>query len=83
MAGVTANFTSDLAPKVTRASLGTMSDMMHQMGNYQGLSLVTTDLPAHRYTFDAKFDKGDMTVRMRLDGDGKIMGYYVSPGAPS
>ena len=82
MAGVTSNFSSDLAPQVTRASLGVISDQLHGMGNYQGLSETATDVPARRYTFDAKFDKGDMTVQMRLDAAGKVAAYRVSPGAP-
>ncbi len=82
MAGATANFSSDLTPQVTRASLGILSDTMHKMGNYQGLTETATDTPARRYTFDAKFDNGDMTVQMRLDASGKIVAYRVSPGTP-
>jgi hypothetical protein len=82
MSGVTADFSSSLAPQVTRASLGALSDTMHKMGNYQGLTEASTDLPTRRYTFDAKFDNGDMTVLMRLGSDGKIVAYRVSPGAP-
>ncbi len=82
MAGVTANMDSSLAPQVTRASVGTLSDEMHNFGTYQGLTETGTDIPAHRYTFDAKFDKGDMTVQMRLDPDGKIAAYRVTPGPP-
>jgi hypothetical protein len=83
MAGVTANFDSSLAPQVTRASVGALSDQMHQFGTYQGLTETATDIPAHRYTFDAKFDKGDMTVQVRFDPDGKLLAAYrVSPGAP-
>lgn len=81
-AGVSSNFDSDLAPQVTRASVGTLSDKMHALGNYQGLTEAATDVPSHRYTFDAKFDKGDMTVFVRLDTDGKIGAYRVVPGAP-
>ncbi|MDQ6766600.1 MAG: hypothetical protein M3Z41_02190 [Candidatus Eremiobacteraeota bacterium] len=83
MAGVTSNFDSALAPQVTRASLGVLSDTMHKMGNFQGLTETATDLPAHRYVFDAKFDRGDMTVQMRLDPDGKVAAYKVLPGSPS
>jgi hypothetical protein len=82
MSGVTSNFSSGVAPQVTRASLGMLSDQLHAMGNYQGLTETATDVPAKRYTFDAKFDKGDMTVQMRLDANGKIAAYRVSPGAP-
>src|SRR5579872_338700 len=80
--GVTQNFTSDLASQVTRASVGTLSDKMHALGAYQGLTETATDIPARRYTFDAKFDKGDMTVGMRLDVDGKIAAYRIVPGVP-
>lgn len=83
MAGVTANMDSEAAQQVTRASLGAVSDLMHRMGNYQGLTETATDIPARRYTFDAKFDHGDLTVKLRLDADGKIAGYHVIPGAPS
>jgi hypothetical protein len=82
MSGVTSNFSSEVSPQVTRASLGVLSDQMHGMGNYQGLTETATNLPARRYTFDAKFDKGDMTVQMRLDASGKVAAYRVSPGAP-
>ena len=83
MAGVTANMDSDAAQQVTRASLGAVSDLMHRMGNYQGLTETGTDVPARRYTFDAKFDHGDLTVKLRLDPDGKIAGYHVVPGPPA
>lgn len=82
MATVQSNFDSSLAPKVTRASLGLLSDKMHSLGNFQGLTETATDLPARRYMFDAKFDKGDMSVAMRLDPDGKIAAYRVVAGAP-
>ena len=82
MATVQSNFDSSLAPQVTRASLGLLSDKMHSLGNYQGLTETATDIPARRYMFDAKFDKGDMSVAMRLDSDGKIAAYRVVPGAP-
>jgi len=83
MGGVTANMDSEAAQQVTRASLGAVSDLMHRMGNYQGLTETGTDIPTHRYTFDAKFDHGDLTIKLRLDADGKIAGYHVIPGPPA
>jgi protein involved in sex pheromone biosynthesis len=82
ISGVTSNFDSTLAAQVTRASVGALSDKMHALGNYQGLTEAAMDIPSHRYTFDAKFDKGDMTVGMRLDASGKIAAYRVVPGTP-
>ena len=79
---VTTNFASSLVPQVTRASVGALSDKMHSLGTYQGLTQTGTDIPARRYTFDAKFARGDMTVDMVLDASGNIIGYHVVPGAP-
>lgn len=82
MAGVTSNFNGNLASQVTRASVGTLSDKMHALGNYQSLTETATDIPSRRYSFDAKFDKGDMTIGLRLDANGKIAAYRVVPGPP-
>jgi hypothetical protein len=82
ISGVTQNFSPELAPQVTRASVGALSDKMHALGTYQGLTETAMDIPSRRYTFDAKFDKGDMTVGMRLDANGKILAYRVVPGTP-
>ena len=82
MATATAQFDSQLVPQVTRASLGVASDAMHKLGNYQGLTEVATDSIKREYRFDAKFDKGDMTIVMRLDPDSKIAAYRVIPSAP-
>jgi hypothetical protein len=79
-ASVTQNFSSDLASQVTRASVGTLSDKMHALGNYQGLTETQTDIPSRRYMFDAKFDRGTMTIGMKLDADGKVVAYRVIPG---
>ncbi|MDQ6780425.1 MAG: DUF3887 domain-containing protein [Candidatus Eremiobacteraeota bacterium] len=82
MSAVQANFTPDLAASVTRATVGDYSDKMHRLGGYQGLTETGNDIPRHLYIFDAKFDKGDMTVRIRMSGDGKVAAYRVTPGAP-
>jgi hypothetical protein len=80
VAGVTQNFSSALSSQVTRASVGTLSDKMHALGNYQGVTETQTDIPNRRYMFDAKFDHGDMTIGMRLDAEGKVIAYRVVPG---
>jgi len=76
------NFDQNTAAQLTRASVGSLSDMMHQLGSYRGITETGNDLVSHVYVFDAKFDKGDMTVRLRLDADGKVAAYRVTPGAP-
>lgn len=80
VASVTQNFSSALGSQVTRASVGTLSDKMHALGSYQGVTETQTDIPNRRYMFDAKFDHGDMTIGMRLDPDGKVIAYRVVPG---
>ncbi len=80
MQGVTANFDSALAGQVTRASLGALSDKLHSLGQYQGLTETQINVPRREYTFDAAFDKGHATVAMRLDADGKVAAYRVLVG---
>lgn len=82
MSAVQSNFTPDLAASVTRATVGDYSDKMHRFGGYKGITETGNDIPRHLYIFDAKFDKGDMTVRMRLSDDGKVAAYRVTPAAP-
>lgn len=72
-------FDDALRPHVTRASVGLISDKMHALGNYNGLSLLATDTSKHEYTYRASFSKGTMNVVVRLDADGKLAAYRVFP----
>jgi hypothetical protein len=81
MATMSANFDSTLQTKVTRAEVGALSDQMHKLGDYQGLSLMATDLTKNEYTFRANFSKGTMTVVERLDPNGQVAAYRVFPTA--
>jgi hypothetical protein len=75
--GVTQNFNDALKAQVTRSQVGTISDQMHRLGDYQGLTYVNTDPAKNEYTYRANFSKGSMTVVLRLDPDGKIAAYRV------
>jgi hypothetical protein len=68
--------------QVTRAQLGDLSDKMHALGSYEGLTETIADPDRGVYQYDAKFSGGHMTVWMRLDPTGKVGGYRLVPGAP-
>lgn len=77
--GVTANMDSALAPTVSRGEVGDLSDRMHKLGDYSGLTQVTADTNAQKYTYVAKFSKGAMIVELRMDPDGKVAAYRIVP----
>jgi hypothetical protein len=79
LSGVTSYFDDALKAQVSRASLGLLSDKMHALGDYEGLSLLATDPAKHEYTYKASFTKGAMNVVVRVDGDGKLAAYRVFP----
>jgi hypothetical protein len=75
--GVTAHFDDQLKAQVTRSEVGILSDRMHQQGDYQGLSFVSSDPNKNEYTYRANFSKGSMNVVLRLDENGEIAAYRV------
>jgi len=77
--GVTQNFDSGLAGQVTRSEVGDLSDRMHKLGDYTGLTEANSDDAAHKYTYLAKFSKGALMIEMRLDTGGKVAAYRVVP----
>jgi hypothetical protein len=76
---VSQNFDDQLKPQVSRAEVGMLSDKMHSLGTYQGLTLVSSDPSKNEYTYRAAFDHGAMNVVIRLDQNGKIAAYRVFP----
>lgn len=79
LAGVTANFDDTLRDQATRAQVATISDKMHALGDFQGLTATKQDDDTRRFWYDAKFANGDMTIEMRLHSDGKIAAYRIVP----
>jgi hypothetical protein len=79
IAATTAHFDDALKGQVTRGSIGQISDEMHALGAYHGLKPATSDPDNGRYDFQAAFDKGTLIVHLRLDPDGKIGAYRVTP----
>ena len=74
------SFDEPLKTEVTRAQVGAISDAMHMLGAYKGLQPLETNTGANgRYDYAATFDRGTMLVMVRLDPDGRIAAYRVSP----
>lgn len=74
---LTQNFDDTLKSQVTRAQVGTLSDQMHELGDYKGLTFVSSDPSKNEYTYRAGFTNGSANVVVRLDGQGKASAYHV------
>lgn len=77
-AAVTQNFDDGLKKQVTRAQVGMLSDKMHKLGDYKGLTYVSNDGLKNEYTYRANFSNGSAPVVMRMGADGKIAAYRIS-----
>ncbi|MGZ3498003.1 MAG: hypothetical protein ACXWNK_16920 [Vulcanimicrobiaceae bacterium] len=75
--GVTSNMDDSLKNQVTRAQVGTLSDQMHKLGDYKGLTFVNSDPNKGEYTYRADFTGGSSNLVVRLDSDGKLSAYRV------
>ena len=75
----TQNFDDSIKPQVTRTEVGIMSDQMHKLGDYKGLTYVSDDPSRNRYTYRGEFTNGSMNVLIRFDQDGKVAAYRVFP----
>lgn len=78
-AGVSSNFDDTLKTQVTRSEVGILSDQMHRLGDYRGLTFVSSDPNKNEYTYRAGFTNGTMRIVVRLDADGKFSAYRVFP----
>jgi len=76
---VVAAFDGATAPSVTRASVGALSDLLHRLGDYRGLSLLAEDPAKSEFTFRAAFSHGSVNLAIRLDPDGTLAAYHVFP----
>jgi hypothetical protein len=77
--GAIQNFDDSLKAQATRTQVALISDKMHALGDFQGLTQTKADDDTYRYWYDAKFSKGDMTVEMRLHANGSIAAYRIVP----
>ncbi len=77
-AAVTQNFDSALQKQVTRAQVGLLSDKLHKLGDYKGVTYVSEDGLKNEYTYRANFSHGTAPVIVRFDSDGKVAAYRIS-----
>ena len=77
-AAVAKNFDSALQKQVTRAQVGMLSDKLHKLGDYKGLTYVSNDGLKNEYTYRANFSNGMAPVIVRFDSDGKVAAYRIS-----
>jgi len=80
-AAVTPYFDDALRPQISRAGIGVISDKMHALGSYNGLTLLGSDAATREYSYRASFSKGTMTVVVRVDDDGRLAAYRVFPSS--
>ncbi len=78
---VVGNADDAIKASITRAEIGTLSDKMHALGAYKGLTLVASDPVKNEFTYRADFDTGAMNVVVRVDADGKLAAYRVFPSS--
>ena len=76
-AGVSANFDDAVKRTVGRAEVGVMSDKLHRLGDYKGLTLLSSDAAKNEFIYRAAFSRGTMNVGLRLDPDGKVAAYRI------
>lgn len=76
---VAGNFDDQLKTQVTRQEVGLLSDKMHALGAYKGLTFLSGDPVKSEFVYRAAFDKGTMNVTVRVDPDGRLGAYRVSP----
>ena len=77
--GAIADFDDTLKGQVTQAQVGAISDAMHMLGNYKGLDSLHGDGNTGRYDYVANFERGKMLVMLRVDPNGRIGAYRVTP----
>ncbi|MBV8491823.1 MAG: hypothetical protein JO199_14950 [Candidatus Eremiobacteraeota bacterium] len=75
----------DLAPSVhlTRVQVAEASDELSAQGKLLSVKETTVNCPAGVHCFDVKFEKRTYLERLRLDENGKVVGwsYHVAPAA--
>ena len=76
-AAVTAKFDASLKSQVTRTQVGALSDRLHHLGNYQGLTLTDDDVAKNEYSYNAAFTGGTAKVIERLDGNGNLAAFQI------
>jgi hypothetical protein len=74
---VTPQFDSALRTQISRGEVGMLSDKLRALGAYTGLTLLDGDPVKNEYVYKAAFDKGSMSVAVRLDSNGQLSAYRL------
>jgi hypothetical protein len=78
IAGTTKYFDGDLKAKVTRESLGSLSDRMHALGSIKSFKTLHADPAKGEYEFTADMDRGAFLVFVKIDQQHRISGFRLS-----
>jgi hypothetical protein len=77
----------DLAPgvQITRVQVAQASDELNAQGKLLSVKETTVNCPAGIHCFDVKFEKRAYVERLRLDDNGKVVGwtYHIAPVTPA
>lgn len=76
---LTSTFDSSLKSQVSRAEVGVLSDKLHALGSYTGLTYVDGDPIKSEYTYRARFEKGTVSIVVRCDPHGDLTAYRLFP----
>jgi hypothetical protein len=77
--GTIAHFDPALRNQVTSGAVGQLSTTLRALGAMQGFTPVGSTPAQGRYDYRVAFDKGQMLVQLRLDGDRQIAAYRITP----
>jgi hypothetical protein len=80
-AGVRSKLDDSIAPLVTRAQVGLLSDKLHALGAYEGLAFLVSDPMKNEFTYRAGFAHGNVNVVVRLARNGKLAAYRIFTGS--
>jgi hypothetical protein len=77
--GVTSQLEDRTKTEVSRAEVGMLSDKMHALGKYKGLTPLSSDAANNEFTYRASFERGTMNVVVRLAPDDRLAAYRIFP----
>jgi hypothetical protein len=73
------HFARDVVATMSDASVADVSAIMHRFGAYRAVTAVSSGPQPLRYDFEAFFENGSMLLQLKLDSDGRIIGYRLIP----
>ncbi|MBV8425581.1 MAG: hypothetical protein JO349_10320 [Candidatus Eremiobacteraeota bacterium] len=77
MAPVASDFDAQARESMTREKVGHLSDLLAPMGKIKNVEETTGKNAGALHTYVVHFEKGDWSVEMPLDIDGKAKGFYM------